>query len=75
MTLAATPISTAAEQQHDHDDNQEQFHGTSPLMPGRHRWPAGSPFNWSSNGRKTDFLMRRIKYQRVQGEIVPTVST
>jgi hypothetical protein len=34
MTLAATPVSTAAEQQHDYDDNQEQFHGRPPLTQG-----------------------------------------
>jgi hypothetical protein len=27
MALAATPVSAAAEQQHDYADNQEQFHG------------------------------------------------
>jgi hypothetical protein len=32
MALAATPVSTAAEQQHQYDDNQEQFHGEPPLM-------------------------------------------
>jgi hypothetical protein len=32
MTLAATPVSAAAEQQHDYDDDQEQFHGEPPLM-------------------------------------------
>jgi hypothetical protein len=74
MTLAATPVSTAAEQQQDDDDNQEQFHGTPPLMVWRHRWPAGSPFNWSSNARKTNF-MTPDKTQRLRGEIVPTLST
>jgi hypothetical protein len=60
MTSAATPVSTAAKQQHDYDDNQEQFHGTSPLMVGRHRRPAASPFNWSSNERTANFSVRRI---------------
>jgi hypothetical protein len=32
MTSAATPVSAAAEQEHYHNDNQEQFHGISPLM-------------------------------------------
>jgi hypothetical protein len=32
MTAAATPVSAAAEQKHDHNDNQYQFHGISPLM-------------------------------------------
>jgi hypothetical protein len=26
VTLAATPVSAAAEQQHDYDNDQEQFH-------------------------------------------------
>jgi hypothetical protein len=30
-------------------------------MVWRHHWPAGSPFDWSSNERKTNSLMRRIK--------------
>jgi hypothetical protein len=32
MTATATPISTATEQEHEYNDNQEQFHGISPLM-------------------------------------------
>jgi hypothetical protein len=32
MTAAATPVSAAAEQKHDNDDDQYQFHGISPLM-------------------------------------------
>jgi hypothetical protein len=32
MTAAATPISAAAEQQNENNDNQDQFHGTSPVM-------------------------------------------
>jgi hypothetical protein len=32
MTATAAPISAAAEQQHQHDDNQDQFHWISPLM-------------------------------------------
>jgi hypothetical protein len=32
ITSTATPISAAAEQQHDYDDNQKHFHGKSPLM-------------------------------------------
>jgi hypothetical protein len=32
MTSAATPVSAASEQEHYHNDNQEQFHGISPLM-------------------------------------------
>jgi hypothetical protein len=32
VTSTATPVSAATEQQHQHNDNQEQFHGTSPLM-------------------------------------------
>ncbi len=32
MTLAATPVPAATEQQQEHDDNQNQFHGKSPLM-------------------------------------------
>jgi hypothetical protein len=31
MTAAATPVSAAAEQQHDHNDDQNQFHEISPL--------------------------------------------
>jgi len=32
VTPTATPVSAATEQEHQHNDNQEQFHGTSPLM-------------------------------------------
>jgi len=32
MTSTATPISAATEQEHEYNDNQEQFHGISPLM-------------------------------------------
>jgi hypothetical protein len=32
MTSTATPVSAATEQQHDHNDNQNQFRGNSPLM-------------------------------------------
>jgi hypothetical protein len=32
MTSTATPVSAATEQKHDHNDNQNQFHGNSPLM-------------------------------------------
>jgi hypothetical protein len=32
MTSAATPVSAAAEQQDQNDDNKDQFHGISPLM-------------------------------------------
>jgi hypothetical protein len=32
MTSTATPVSAAAEQEHYHNDNQDQFHGISPLM-------------------------------------------
>jgi hypothetical protein len=32
MTATATPVSAAAEQDHQHNDNQDQFHGISPLM-------------------------------------------
>jgi hypothetical protein len=32
MTATATPVSAAAEQEHYHNDNQDQFHGISPLM-------------------------------------------
>ena len=32
MTSAATPVSAASEQEHYYNDNQEQFHGISPLM-------------------------------------------
>jgi hypothetical protein len=32
MTSTATPISTATEQEHYQNDNQDQFHGISPLM-------------------------------------------
>jgi hypothetical protein len=32
MTATATPISAATEQEHEYNDNQEQFHGISPLM-------------------------------------------
>jgi hypothetical protein len=33
MTSTATPISAATEQEHYHNNNQEQFHGISPLVP------------------------------------------
>jgi hypothetical protein len=32
MTATATPVSAATEQEHQYNDNQEQFHGISPLM-------------------------------------------
>jgi hypothetical protein len=32
MTSAATPISAAAKQQHQNNDNKDQFHEKSPLM-------------------------------------------
>src|SRR6185312_5161153 len=32
MTSTATPVSAAAKQQHYHNDNQDQFHGVSPLI-------------------------------------------
>ena len=32
MTPTATPVSAATEQEHQHNDNQEHFHGISPLM-------------------------------------------
>jgi hypothetical protein len=32
MTSAATPVSAATEQEHDHNDNQDQFHRISPLL-------------------------------------------
>jgi hypothetical protein len=32
MTSTATPVSAATEQEHYHNDNQDQFHGNSPLM-------------------------------------------
>jgi hypothetical protein len=32
MTSTATPVSAAAEQEHYYNDNQDQFHGISPLM-------------------------------------------
>jgi hypothetical protein len=32
MTSTATPVSAATEQEHYHNDNQDQFHGISPLM-------------------------------------------
>jgi hypothetical protein len=32
MTATAAPISATAEQQHQHNDNQDQFHWISPLM-------------------------------------------
>jgi hypothetical protein len=32
MTATATPVSAAAEQEHYQNDNQDQFHGISPLM-------------------------------------------
>jgi hypothetical protein len=31
MASSATPVSAAAEQQHQDNDNEDQFHGTSPL--------------------------------------------
>jgi hypothetical protein len=32
MTSAATPVSAAAKQQHQDNDNENQFHEKSPLM-------------------------------------------
>jgi hypothetical protein len=32
MTSATTPVSAAAKQQHQNDDNEDQFHKKSPLM-------------------------------------------
>jgi hypothetical protein len=32
MTSPATPVSAATEQEHYHNDDQDQFHGNSPLM-------------------------------------------
>jgi hypothetical protein len=32
VTATASPVSAATEQQHHHNDNQDQFHGASPLM-------------------------------------------
>jgi hypothetical protein len=32
MTSTATPVSAATEQEHYHNDNEDQFHGNSPLM-------------------------------------------
>jgi hypothetical protein len=32
MTSTTTPISAAAEHEHYQNDNQDQFHGISPLM-------------------------------------------
>jgi hypothetical protein len=32
MTSIATPVSAATEQEHQHNDDQDQFHGISPLM-------------------------------------------
>jgi hypothetical protein len=31
MTSTATPVSAATEQEHYHNNNQDQFHGNSPL--------------------------------------------
>src|SRR5580692_5224638 len=33
MTAAATPVSAAAKHQYDQNDNEDQFHENSPLMP------------------------------------------
>jgi hypothetical protein len=38
MTATATPVSAATEHEHYQNDNQDQFHGISPLT-GRHNWP------------------------------------
>jgi hypothetical protein len=32
VTATASPVSAATEQHHHHNDNQDQFHGVSPLM-------------------------------------------
>jgi hypothetical protein len=32
MTATATPVSAATEQEHYQNDNQDHFHGNSPLM-------------------------------------------
>src|ERR1700722_9357866 len=33
MTAAAAPVSAATKHQHDQNDNEDQFHENSPLMP------------------------------------------
>jgi hypothetical protein len=45
MTSTAAPVSAATEQEQQHNDNQEQFHTTSPLMA-RHCLPR----TWALNG-------------------------
>jgi hypothetical protein len=45
MTSTATPVSAAAEQEHYHNNNQEQFHGISPLMA-----TASFADTWAVNG-------------------------
>jgi hypothetical protein len=32
MTATATPVSAATEQEHQHNNDEDQFHGNSPLM-------------------------------------------
>jgi hypothetical protein len=32
VTATTSPVSAATEQHHHHNDNQDQFHGVSPLM-------------------------------------------
>jgi hypothetical protein len=32
MASTATPVSAATEQEHDQNDNQDHFHGDSPLI-------------------------------------------
>jgi hypothetical protein len=74
MTLATPPISAAAEQQQEYDDNQEPFHGKPPLMVWRYYRLAGSPFIWSNNEHRASFDASDDT-KRAQDQIVPMIPT
>jgi hypothetical protein len=66
MALAATPVSAAAEQQHEYDDNQEQFHGKPPLLVRRHLLARRPAPHSSNKERRTKFSMRPIKFNALE---------
>jgi hypothetical protein len=73
VTLAATPVSAAAEQQHDYDDDQEQFHGDSPLKVWQRCWIAGPPL--IGQPAQNEIFEALDEIQRAQDQIVPRSST
>jgi hypothetical protein len=70
MALAATPVSAAAEQQHDYDDNQEQFHGKPPPLVGRHLL-ARSPALLVKQRAQNQCFDVPDQFQRARDRIVP----